>query len=54
MTIGPAGRILATIHNLVIALIKRQGYTNTAQARRYLEGHRAEAFALLLTAPRPS
>ena len=54
MTIGPAGRILATIHNLVIALIIRQGYTNTAQARRYLEGHRAEAFALLLTAPRPS
>jgi predicted transposase YbfD/YdcC len=38
MTIGAAGRILATVHNLVIALIKRVGYTNTAQARRTLKG----------------
>lgn len=54
MTIGAAGRILATVHNLVIALIKRAGYTNTAQARRYFEGHLAEAFALLIAAPCPS
>jgi predicted transposase YbfD/YdcC len=54
MTIGAAGRILATVHNLVIALIKRVGYTNTAQARRYFEGHLNEAFGLLITAPCPS
>jgi predicted transposase YbfD/YdcC len=49
MTIGPAGRILATVHNLVLGLIKRAGYKNAAQARRYYEGHFAEAFALLIT-----
>jgi predicted transposase YbfD/YdcC len=49
MTIGAAGRILATIHNLVIGLIKRAGYHNTAQGRRHYEGYIAEAFALLLT-----
>jgi predicted transposase YbfD/YdcC len=49
MTIGAAGRILATVHNLVLSLIKRAGYTNAAQARRYFEGHIAEALALLIT-----
>lgn len=49
MTIGAAGRILATVHNLVIGLIHRAGHTNAAKARRYYEGHIAEAFALLLT-----
>jgi predicted transposase YbfD/YdcC len=49
MTVGTAGRILATIHNLVIGLIKRAGYQNTAQGRRYYDGHIAEAFDLLLT-----
>jgi hypothetical protein len=54
MTIGPAGRILAMLHNLVIALIKRGRHTNTAQARRYFEGHLDQAFGLLITAPGPS
>jgi hypothetical protein len=49
MTVGTAGRILATFHNLVIALIKRAGYQNTAQGRRHFDGHLAEAFNLLLT-----
>src|SRR3990170_911939 len=49
MTIAAAGRILATVHNLVLGLIKRAGYINAAQARRYFEGHIAEAFALLIT-----
>lgn len=49
MTVGTAGRILATIHNLVIGLIKRAGYQNTAQGRRYYDGHIADAFDLLLT-----
>jgi len=48
-TKGAAGRILATIHNLVIALIKRAGYTNAAKARRWYAGHLAQAFALLIT-----
>lgn len=50
MTIASAGRILATIHNLIIGLIKRAGHSNAAKARRYYEGHIPEAFALLLSA----
>jgi predicted transposase YbfD/YdcC len=49
MTIGASGRILATIHNLLIGLIKRAGYHNAAKARRYYEGHLDEAFQLLTT-----
>jgi predicted transposase YbfD/YdcC len=49
MTIGAAGRLLATVHNLVLSLIKRAGYTNAAQARRYYEGHIDQAFILLTT-----
>lgn len=56
MTIGDAGRNLATVHNLVIGLIKRSGFKNAAQARRYFEGHLEEAFQLLIStnsAPKP-
>jgi len=49
MTIGAAGRILATVHNLVLGLIKLAGYKNAAQARRYYDGHLQEAFTLLIT-----
>lgn len=49
MTIGASGRILATMHNLVIGLIKRAEFTNAAKARRYYEGHLDEAFRLLIT-----
>lgn len=49
MTIGAAGRILATVHNLVLSLLKRAGYKNAAQARRYFEGHIVQAFTLLTT-----
>jgi predicted transposase YbfD/YdcC len=51
MTIGPAGRILATIHNLIIALIRHVGFTNVAQARRYFDGHLCEAMSLLVAIP---
>ena len=51
MTIGAAGRILATIHNLVLGLIARAGFVNAARARRYYEGHIDQAFSLLITAP---
>jgi predicted transposase YbfD/YdcC len=50
MTIGAAGRILATVNNLVIGLIKRAGHSNAAMARRYYDGHIQEAFGLLLAA----
>jgi predicted transposase YbfD/YdcC len=56
MTLGDAGRNLATVHNLVIGLIKRAGFKNAAQARRYFEGHLEEAFQLLISTrstPRP-
>jgi predicted transposase YbfD/YdcC len=54
MTIGAAGRILATVHNLVIGLIKRAGYSNAAKARRYYDGHIQDAFGLLITINCPS
>lgn len=47
MTLGAAGRILATIHNLLVALIGRAGFHNAAQARRWFAGHIDQAFALL-------
>jgi len=37
------------VHNLVIGLIKRAGYSNAAAARRYFDGHLKEAFNLLLS-----
>ena len=54
MTIGASGRILATVHNLVIGLIKRAGHDNAAKARRYYEGHIDQAFSLLISASRLS
>jgi predicted transposase YbfD/YdcC len=47
MTKGAAGRNLATIHNVVLALIKQAGYQNAAQACRWFNGHIDQAFALL-------
>jgi predicted transposase YbfD/YdcC len=49
MTIGPAGRILSILHNLVLGLLKRAGFTNAAKGRRWFEGHLHQAFDLLLT-----
>lgn len=49
MTKGAAGRILATIHNLVLALIQQAGFHNAAQARRWFDGHLDQAFALLVS-----
>jgi len=34
----------------VIGLIKKAGHSNAAKARRYYDGHIAEAFGLLLSA----
>jgi predicted transposase YbfD/YdcC len=48
MTVGPAGRILSIIHNLVLGFLKQAGFTNAAKGRRWFEGHLQDAFALLL------
>jgi predicted transposase YbfD/YdcC len=47
MTLGPAGRILSLVHDLVLPLIRTAGFTNAAQGRRWFDGHLPEAFALL-------
>ena len=47
MTVGPAARILSIVHDLVLGLLKRAGFTNAAKGRRWFEGHLPEAFALL-------
>jgi len=49
MTIGDAGSILAVIHNLVLGLLKRAGFVNSAKGRRWFEGHLQDAFALLIS-----
>ncbi len=49
MTIGNTGKIMASINNLVIALIQQAKFHNAAQARRYFAGHLSEAFSLLTT-----
>jgi predicted transposase YbfD/YdcC len=50
MTLGAAGCILSIVHNLVLGLLKRAGFTNAAKGRRWFEGHLPQAFALLLSA----
>lgn len=47
MTLGTAARILSIIHDLVLGLLKRAGFSNAAKGRRWFEGHLPEAFALL-------
>ncbi len=47
MTLGVAGSILSIVHNLVLGLLKRAGFSNSAKGRRWFEGHLQEAFDLL-------
>src|SRR6266498_2515748 len=49
MTIGNTGKIMASLNNLVIALIHQANFNNAAQARRWFAAHLAQAFALLST-----
>jgi predicted transposase YbfD/YdcC len=49
MTIGNTGKVMASINNLVIALIHQANFQNAAQARRWFAAHLSEAFALLTT-----
>ncbi len=50
MTMGNMGKVMASIHNLSIALTRQAKFQNTAQARRYFAAHLSDAF-LLLTMP---
>jgi predicted transposase YbfD/YdcC len=49
MTIGNTGKVMASINNLVIALIHQANFQNAAQARRWFAAHLPEAFTLLTT-----
>lgn len=49
MTIGNSGKVMASINNLVIALIRQAKFQNAAQARRWFAAHLPQAFALLTT-----
>jgi predicted transposase YbfD/YdcC len=49
MTIGNTGKVMASINNLVIALIHQANFQNAAQARRWFAAHLSEVFVLLTT-----
>lgn len=49
MTVGNTGLVMASINNLVLALIRQAGFYNAAQARRYFAAHLSKAIALLTT-----
>ena len=50
MTVGNTGHVMASINNLVNALIHQAKFENAAQARRWFAAHISNAF-LLLTMP---
>lgn len=49
MTTGDMGKVMASINNLVLALIRQANFHNAAQARRWFAAHLSKAFALLTT-----
>lgn len=49
MTTGNMGKVVASINNLVLALIRQANFQNAAQARRWFAAHTSAAFALLTT-----
>jgi predicted transposase YbfD/YdcC len=49
MTVGNAGKVMASINNLVLALIRQAKFHNAAQARRWFAAHIPQAFSLLTT-----
>jgi predicted transposase YbfD/YdcC len=49
MTVGNTGKVMASINNLVLALIRQAGFHNAAQARRWFAAHLSKTFALLTT-----
>lgn len=49
MTVGNAANIMASLNNLVLALIRQANFHNAAQARRWFSAHIHKAFSLLTT-----
>lgn len=49
MTTGHMGKVMASMNNLVLALIRQAKFQNAAQARRWFAAHLPSAFALLTT-----
>lgn len=49
MTCGQMGKVMASINNLVLALIRQANFHNAAQARRWFAAQPSKAFALLTT-----
>lgn len=49
MTVGNAAKIMASLNNLVLALIRHAHFHNAAQARRWFSAHILKAFSLLTT-----
>jgi predicted transposase YbfD/YdcC len=47
MTMGHTGKVMASLNNLVIALIRQAKFQNAAQARRWFAAHLSDAFSLL-------
>jgi predicted transposase YbfD/YdcC len=54
MTVGNLGQVMASINNLVLALIRQAHFQYAAQARRWFAAHLSETFALLTTPFSPS
>lgn len=54
MTVGNTGKVMASINNLVLALIRQAKFHNAAQARRWFAAHLSQTFALLTTPFSPS
>lgn len=49
MTVGNTGKVMASLNNLVLALIRQAKFHNAAHARRWFAAHISQAFALLTT-----
>ena len=49
MTLGDMGKVMASINNLILALIRQAKFHNAAQDRRWFAAHLSETFALLTT-----
>jgi predicted transposase YbfD/YdcC len=49
MTTGDMGKVMASLNNLVLALIRQANFQNAAQARRWFAAHLSKSFALLTT-----
>ena len=47
MTVGNTGKVMASINNLVLALIRQAGFHNASQARRWFAAHLSKTFTFL-------